>query len=57
MIESRVMPSKCDKCETQNDIPLSYFLGFDYKFENAVIATCKSCNGDFVVTLDDSLIL
>lgn len=56
MIEVKFMASKCDKCETPKDIPLSYFLCFDYKFEKAVIATCNSCNCDFVVTLDESLI-
>lgn len=56
MLETRFMASMCDKCKTSNDIPLSYFLSFDYKFEKVVIATCKAYNGDFVVTLDDSLI-
>ena len=56
MVETRVVFSKCETCETTNDIPLSYFLPFDCKVENAVIATCKSCNCDFVVTLKDSLI-
>ena len=56
MLETRFITSMCDKCKTSNNIPLSYFLSFDYKFEKVVIATCKACNVDFVATLDDSLI-
>ena len=56
MLETRFVTSKCDKCQQQNDISLSYFVGSDYKFENTVIAMCQNCNSDFLVTLDEAKI-
>jgi hypothetical protein len=57
MIERRLITSKCDKCQRVNSIPLSYFVGFDSKFEKSLIAKCQTCNKGFIVTFDESMIL
>ena len=56
MLETRAVTTRCDKCETINNIPLNYFLSFGYKFKKSVISNCICCNKDFVVTFDDSSI-
>ena len=56
MLETRSVASKCDNCQHENNISLSYFVGLDYNLEESVVAMCKACNKDFVVTFDDSMI-
>ncbi len=56
MLETRSIVSTCDKCQKENSLSLKYFVGFDYKFEKSVIATCQACNTDFIATLDESMI-
>ena len=56
MLETRFVTSKCNNCQHENNISLSYFVGRDYSLEESVIAMCQACNKDFVVTFDDSMI-
>jgi hypothetical protein len=56
MLDTRVITSNCEKCQQENNISLSYFVGPDYNFEESVIATCLACDTDFIVTFDESMI-
>lgn len=56
MLETRFITSKCEHCKNENSISLSYFVGPDYHFDDSVIAMCKTCNRDYVVTFDDTMI-
>jgi hypothetical protein len=56
MLETRSIVSTCEKCQQENSIALKYFAGFDNMFEKSVVATCQSCNTDFIATLDESMI-
>ena len=56
MLDSRVITSTCENCQQENNLSLSYFVGHDYNFEESVIATCQSCNMDFIVAFDESMI-
>jgi hypothetical protein len=56
MLETRFVTSKCENCQHENNISLNYFVGLDYRLEESVIAMCQSCNKDFVVSFDDSMI-
>ena len=56
MLENRFITSKCDNCQQENNISLSYFVGLDYNFEDSVVAMCQTCNKDFIVTFDESMI-
>jgi hypothetical protein len=42
----------CENCQQHNDISLNYFIGSDYRLKDSVIARCRSCNKDYIVTLD-----
>ena len=53
MLDSLYVTSKCKKCQHPRDIPLSFFVGLDYKFKNSAIAMCQKCNIEFVVTFDE----
>jgi hypothetical protein len=55
MTDTRSITIICDKCQHENILSLKYFVGFDYKFENSVIATCQSCNKDFIATFDEAI--
>ena len=57
MLETRFIASKCDKCQQQNNVSLNHFVGLDYKFEKSVVAVCKACNKDFIVTFDESMVV
>ncbi len=57
MLERRMITSKCGECQKVNSVPLSYFVGFDSKFEKSLIAKCQTCNKGFIVTFDESMIL
>ena len=56
MIETRSIVSTYDKCQQENSLSLNYFVGFNYKFEKSIVATCQACNKDFIATLDESMI-
>ena len=56
MLETISIVSTCEKCQQENSLLLKYFVGTDYTFEKSVIATCQSCNTDFVATLDESML-
>ena len=56
MLENRFIASNCDKCQQENKVSLRYFVGQDHVLEEAVIATCQTCNNDFIVTFDESMI-
>ena len=56
MLETRVIASNCENCQQENNISLSYFVGSDYNLKESVIATCQTCNMDFIVTFDESMI-
>jgi len=56
MLENRFITSKCDNCQQENNISLSYFVGLDYNLEDSVVAMCQTCNKDFIVTFDESMI-
>jgi RNase P subunit RPR2 len=57
MIERELIPSKCDKCQSLNSIPLSCFDGFVSQFEKSLIVKCKTCNKGFFVKFDESMAL
>ncbi len=52
MLDVGSVTSTCENCKHQNDISLNYFVGSDYRLKNFVIATCRSCNRDYIVTID-----
>ncbi len=56
MLDSRYIASTCENCQHENNISLSYFVGFDYTFEKSVVAMCQTCNKDFVVVFDEQKI-
>lgn len=56
MLDSRYIASICENCQHENNISLSYFVGFDYTFEKSVVAMCQTCNKDFVVVFDEQKI-
>ena len=56
MLETRYLYSKCDNCQQENNISLSYFVGHDYRLEGSVVAVCQTRNMDFKVTFDESMI-
>lgn len=56
MLETRFISSKCEHCKNENNISLSYFVGLDYHLDESVIAMCKTCNRDYVVTFDGTMI-
>ena len=57
MLDTRFIISKCDNCQQDNSISLNYFVGLDYKFEKTIVAMCKACNKDFIVTFDESMVM
>ena len=57
MLERRMITSRCGECQKVNSVPLSYFVGFESKFEKSLIAKCQTCNKGFIVTFDESMIL
>lgn len=57
MLETRFVSTKCDKCQQENNILLSCFVGPDDEFANSVVAVCQNCNEDFAVSFDESMIL
>jgi hypothetical protein len=52
MLDVGSVISTCENCKRQNDISLNYFVGSDYRLKNSVIAICRSCNTDYIVTID-----
>ena len=52
MLDVRSITSTCENCQQQNDISLNYFVGSDYRLKNSVLAICRSCNTDYIVTID-----
>ena len=57
MIERRLFTSKCDKCQRVNSVPLSYFVGFESRFEKSLIVKCQTCSKGFIVMFDESMML
>ena len=52
MIESQKITTKCDNCETTNDVALNYFLGENYKFSKYVIGVCRTCHKNFIAIMN-----
>lgn len=56
MLETRFIPSKCDNCQQENNVSLSYFVGRDYSLEESVVMMCQKCSKDYVVEFNESMI-
>ena len=53
MFDFGSITSNCENCQQHNDISLNYFIDSDCRLKDSVIARCRSCNTDYIVTLGE----